>query len=116
MTDAEDDKVKRLPVRFKNPAPEDRTLVRPHEIGKREPCDHSLMMGAFYVVDQKLAEIECGLCGAKLSPIWALVQLTSRDAHFQQAAQRYRDEQKRLAERSRTKCDRCGHMTRISRR
>lgn len=108
--------VERLPVKFKTPVPVDRVLVRPFEIQRHEPCIHSPLMGASYVVDEKLAEVECGKCGAKLNPMWVLAQIASHDRRLHEAQARYQDEQKRLAERSKTKCQHCQKMTRISRR
>lgn len=112
MTD-EDEKVKRLPVRFKPPVPEDRTLVRPFEVAKGGGCSH-LFCG--YVVDEALAEVECGRCGAKLNPMWVLTRLANEDRRMAELRERYQDEQRRLSERSRTKCQHCGKMTRISHR
>lgn len=108
--------VTKLPVRFKSQAPAERTAVLPFEIGRPEPCLHSPLMGATYIVDTKLAEVECGKCGAKLNPMFVLQQIAAEDRRMAQARERYQDEQKRLANRQRTKCDHCGKMTRISRR
>jgi len=113
MTDDPDDNVKRLPVRFKKPVPEDRTLVNPFEVAARFKCLH-VMVG--YVIDPSAAEVECGGCGEKLNPMWVLGQLVTADRRFAESQARYQDEQKRLAERQRTKCYHCGKMTRISRR
>lgn len=108
---ADDDNVKRLPVRFKHPMPDDRSLVRPYEVGKHTKCSH-----AHFIVDDAKAEVECGACGERLNPVWVLAQLCSADSRFHQARARYVDETKRLNERTRTKCDHCGQMTSISRR
>jgi len=113
MSDETDDKVKRLPVRFKKPVPEDRTLVRPFEVAAGLKCQH-IMVG--YVVDPAAAEVECGKCGEKLNPMWVLGQLATIDRRMAESQARYQDEQKRLAERQRTKCYHCGKITRISRR
>lgn len=108
--------VTKIPVRFKSQAPPERTVVRPFEIGRPEPCLHSPLMGATYIVDTKLAEVECGKCGAKLNPMFVLQQIAAEDQRMATARDRYQEEQKRLAERTRTKCDHCHKMTRISRR
>ena len=105
------DNVTKLPVRFKTPVPDDRTLVRPWEVARHGQCMHDK-----FIVDDKLLEVECGKCGDKLSPMWVLVQLASREMRIHEAAKRYQEEMKRLAERERTKCLHCGQMTRISRR
>jgi hypothetical protein len=109
----DDDKVKQLPVRFKNPAPEDRTLMRPYEVDKGGGCSHFMV---HYIIDEKLAEVECGGCGAKLNPMWVLGQLANMDRRYEEGQKRYQEEMKRLDERERTKCQNCGKMTRISRR
>lgn len=108
-----DDNVKKLPVRFKEPVPGERTLVRPYEVMKDGGCSHFL---THYIVDEKLAEVECGTCGAKLNPMWVLGQLANMDRRYEEAATRYQEEMKRLSERELTKCRHCGKMTRISRR
>lgn len=105
--------VTQLPVRFKQPLPDDRVVVRPWEVGKREECRH---LNCQYIISEELAEVECGRCGAKLNPMWVLGQLAHSDRRMHEAAERYRDEIKRLNERSRTKCQHCGQMTGISRR
>ena len=110
MTD-DGDNVKKLPVRFKNPVPEDRTLLFPHEVGKWDKCHHEK-----FVIDSSKAEVECGTCGEKLNPMWVLGRLAGCEANFHETHTRYAEEIKRLSERTRTKCNNCGKMTRISRR
>jgi Zn finger protein HypA/HybF involved in hydrogenase expression len=105
------DNVKKLPVRFKNPVPDDRTLLFPYEVGKHTKCYHEK-----FVVDEAKAEVECGSCGEKLNPMWVLRHLTGRDTRFAEAHRKYHEEMKRLSERERTKCEHCGKMTGISRR
>jgi hypothetical protein len=112
VADQEDDgNVTKLPVRFKNPVPEERTVVLPHEVQRSGKCLH-FMKG--YIVDEALAEVECGGCGAKLNPMWVLVRLALEDRRMQEAANRYQEEMKRLDERSKTKCRSCGKMTPVS--
>jgi hypothetical protein len=86
--------------------------VFPHEVGKTG-CTH---YNAAYIVDETLAEVECGKCGAKLNPIWVLARLATEDRRYLDAQRRYQEEMARLSERERTKCEHCGHMTRISHR
>ncbi len=106
-----DEKVKRLPVRFKTALGEKRTLFSPYEVGKPSACTHRN-----FLVDERSAVVECGQCGEKLNPMWVLQQLARDDARFHQAARQYQDEMRRLSERSSTKCRHCGRMTSISRR
>lgn len=107
------DVVTKLPVRFKHPVPEERAVVFLHEVGRGHECPHLFVP---YIVDQALAEVECGRCGAKLNPMWVLTRLASEDRRHEEGQRRYQDEMKRLSDRARTKCDHCGKMTRISRR
>lgn len=110
-----EDNVTKLGVRFKAPTPPDRTVVRPHEVGRRE-CMHLIDMGASFIVSEKEAEVTCSLCQTKLSPVWALAQLAGRESRFHEAHKRYHEEMARLSERAKTKCQHCDRMTRISRR
>lgn len=106
------DNVQKLPVRFKGPAPEDRSLFVPHEVGKHV-CSHWPLQ---VVVSETAAEVECVTCGTKLNPVWVLARLAREDSRFHENHKRYHNELKRLGERERTKCDHCGKMTRISSR
>ena len=103
--------VTKLPVRFKPQAPDERTLLRPWEVGKSGGCSHDR-----FVVDEKKSEVECADCKEKLNPMWVLVHLAAMDSRMREASKRYKDEMARLSDRSRTKCEHCGKMTGISRR
>lgn len=107
---SDEDGVTRLPVRFKNPGPADKTLLWPHEVGKLT-CFHQR-----FVVDEKLSEVECADCKERLNPMWVLKYLAGKDNQFRESQERYQTEMARLKERSRTKCQHCGGITRISRR
>lgn len=115
MTDDTPDNVKKLPVQFKKPAPNERSLLHGWEVVRRgdSNCNH---YNAGFIVDSKLATVECARCHALLNPMWALEQLCVRDHQFHENSQRYHAEMQRLAERSRTKCEWCGKLTRISHR
>jgi len=106
------DNITRLPVKFKNPMPEERAVLHPWEVMKGGGCSHFMVQ---YVVDEALAEVECGKCGAKLNPMWVLSKLASQDRRFEEGQKRYQEEMQRLGERSRTKCFHCGKLTDISR-
>lgn len=93
-----------LGVKFKKPFPEDLTLI----VGYPK-CYH----GPF-IVDSDNAEVTCGKCGEKLNPMVVLDRLARKESQYRATAERYQEEMKRLAERSRTKCQHCGKMTRIS--
>ena len=111
---SDDDKVTRLPVSFREPPPTDRVLIGPYEVPLADtPCNHLM---AQYLIDPSLAEVICGRCKAKLNPMWVLEQLARNDRRYAASQAAAREASKRLDERSRTKCDHCGKMTRISRR
>ncbi len=68
-----------------------------------------------YILDRKLAAVECQDCGAYLNPLFVLEMLSYREAYWNM---RQRDLAKYLAEindeikeRTRTKCTHCGNMT-----
>ncbi len=106
------DNVRKLPIKFKGPLPDERTLLLPYEVGKSK-CLH--YPGRF-IIDTSLAEVTCGDCNEKLNPMWVLGQLAGRDRKFAEAHDTYHEQMKRLDERTRTKCENCGKMTRISRK
>jgi ribosomal protein S27E len=58
--------------------------------------------------------ITCKLCGEKLNPMYALKMLAQQETRWHETRKRYQEEMKRLDERSRTTCEHCGKMTRIS--
>lgn len=68
-----------------------------------------------FTIDEKLAQVKCRDCGEKLDPMYALVQLCQQEGRYHELHARYQDEITRLGERSKTKCQYCGQMTRISR-
>lgn len=99
-------KVTALPIRFKSES-EERTL---YPVESR-PCYHQ---GGF-IVDESAAEVTCKICAVKLNAIWVLAQLAHKETKYHLSMERYRDEMARLANRSKTKCQHCHQMTRISR-
>jgi ribosomal protein S27E len=60
-------------------------------------------------------EVTCGACGTKLDPMFVLKQLATEESRWFNNRDRYQDEMKRIEERSKTECEHCGKMTRISR-
>jgi hypothetical protein len=120
MSPVDDEGVTRLPVKFKTPPSEERTLEIVH--GGRDGCNHTFTIvggeikNVTYLVAEAAAEVECSNCKAKLNPMWVLARLAHDETRYHETAKRYQEEMKRLSERTRTKCDNCGHMTRISRR
>ncbi|MGF6792750.1 hypothetical protein [Paraburkholderia sp. 35.1] len=104
MSDAE---IHDLPIRARRDLGDERVLKAVHT----GQCWH----GHGFIVDEQLADVTCAACGGKLNPLWVLAQLANRENRFHELHAPYQDELARLAERQRTKCERCGQMTRISR-
>lgn len=69
-----------------------------------------------YLVNAALAVVQCAECKQFLNPVFVLQQLLGHQSEFMQLHDRYQDEMRRLKERSRTKCQHCGEMTRITHR
>ncbi len=97
-----------LPVGHK-PPPEQGSYLRPVPYGV---CMH---WRGPYEVDIPGAKCKCLQCGAEVSAIFVLQQLMNDESQWKRERAVYQDEMKRLAERSRTKCQHCGELTRISR-
>lgn len=98
--------VVKLNVPFKPPVAEEQFLVQaPHT------CSHH--SGPF-LIDDTLAEVTCGRCKQKLNPMFVLKQLMYSESRWHASFARYQGEMKRLSERSKTKCEHCKKMTRIS--
>ncbi len=67
-----------------------------------------------FEVDSKAGKCICKACGEEVDAIFVLEQLMKMESRWMQTRAAYQDEMKRLAERSSTKCQKCGQMTRIS--
>lgn len=126
MADADDDKVQRLPVRFKAPPGADEPQLRVVE-SYGDDCNHSWyfekrdgMSGTVryvtYMIREGETEVECSRCHLRLDPVWVLKKLAHHESKYRETQKRYVEEVNRLSERSRTKCEHCQKMTRISRR
>lgn len=99
--------IAQLPVKYKKPEPGERFLV-PVELGK---CSH--WQGPFEI-DVKGDKCTCKRCGEQVGAMFVLEMLMRQESQWMQTRATYQDEMKRLAERSRTKCNHCGKMTGIS--
>lgn len=104
----DDDKITKLPVAFKDPGGSERFL----KVVRRKGCQHD----GPYLIDTRVDHVECGKCGDLLSAVWVLGRLANYETRWHETSKRYRDEMKRLDERTRTQCKHCGKMTKISRR
>lgn len=104
-----DDKsnVTQFPLKPK-PRPEDdpeRFLVLEEGV-----CQHN---GGFSL-NEKEDQVICKKCGTRLNPMHVLKLLAREETKWHQTRALYRDEMKRLGERSRTTCEHCNRVTKIS--
>ena len=76
-------------------------------------CKHYM---AQFEVDLEAGDCKCMQCGERVSAIFVLKQLMQAESRWMQSRKAYQEEMKRLRERSRTKCEHCHKMTRISHR
>lgn len=104
----ETDNVRALPV-TPRPAPEEGAMLQPVPATK---CHHHL---ASFEVDVDAGKCRCKRCGDEVSPMFVLERLMLQESRWMQTMRTYQDQMKRLSDRSRTKCQHCGEMTRISR-
>lgn len=101
----------------------DRASVHPLPVIPRDQSTERVLTPVYvtkcfhrrFLVDEKLQEVECGDCHEKLSPMYVLTRLCSKENRYHELHARYHDELARLAARSRTTCQHCGKMTTISR-
>jgi hypothetical protein len=106
--DTEDEPcIVRLPVEHR-PALDDGQFLR------GVPHTHCRHFNGPFEVDADAASCKCLRCGEAVSPIFVLEQLMNQESLWMRSRRAYQDEMLRLQTRSRTKCERCGHMTRIS--
>lgn len=118
---SDDDKIKPIGVKFKQPPGEDEPKFRVLDRFDGG-CSHNTyyrdgkMREVQYLIRPGEAEVECGQCGAKLDPMWVLNRIASRESEALRLRKIAAQEMARLHERSRTKCRHCGQMTEISRR
>ena len=67
------------------------------------------------IVDPKLLELECADCHVKLNPIQFLVMLAGTEAAYEWKQESLRQQQKKLDDRRRCRCTKCGEWTEIRR-
>lgn len=116
----DDDKVRKLGVKFKNPPGDDEPELK-LVLGMQGQCNHlwriegARTRHAQYLLRDGETEVECGFCGTRLDPMFVLQKLAREESQWSRHRQQYLDELKRLNERKRTKCEHCNRMTTISR-
>ena len=99
--------ITKLPVKNKREGERDLFLVKP----PYDACGH--YQGPFEV-DEDAGKCVCKACGGEVTPMFVLMAMLHKESRWMTTHERHKDEMKRLAERSRTTCDHCGKMTRIS--
>lgn len=102
----ETDNVHALPVKPR-PLPEEGAMLQPVPAGQ---CAHLLTA---FTIDLDAGKCFCKTCSGEVSPMFVLAQLMKQESRWMRTMATYQDQMKRLAERSRTKCQHCGQMTRI---
>lgn len=117
---SDDDNVVELPIKAKAKRDENGPMLTVIDSWP-EGCNHKWRVTGFktqdahYLIREGETEVECGLCGTRLDPMFVLRQMAHYETQWHRGRARYLDEMKRLKERSRTKCTHCGNMTKISR-
>lgn len=99
--------VLQLPANYR-PPPDGSLMLVPSPSG----CIH---FGTTFEVDERGGKCRCLGCGQEVSPMFVLQRLMQLESRWMRTRAAYQDEMKRLAERSRTKCQHCKQITRISR-
>lgn len=66
-----------------------------------------------FLVDEKKAEVECGICHEKLNPMWVLVEIATQDRILRDRWAGMKAEVELMKPKLRTKCKHCGEMTPI---
>ncbi len=70
--------------------------------------------GHQYKIDPEAEKVTCKNCPKTFNPMAVLVDLAKEESIWAMNRRSYIDEMERLSARSKTKCDYCGKMTRIS--
>lgn len=104
----ETDNVHVLPVKARQ-SPEEGAMLQ------RVPVTQCQHLFATFTIDLDAGKCFCKRCNGEVSPMFVLEQLMNKESQWMRTMATYQDQMKRLAERSRTKCQHCGEMTRISR-
>lgn len=104
--DVSGDNILMLPVKPREPVAERFLEAVPYSA-----CSH--LFGPF-IVDDKAGKCTCKKCGAEVSAMFVLERLMQQESRWMRTREAYMGEMERLAKRSKTKCEHCAKMTRIS--
>ena len=103
-------------ISIKSGKPSDRTYERTLINGRRYDAQQCTHKGPF-IMDKKLATVECQDCGALLNPIYVLEMLASHETYWnmrqKELSEYLRKVNEEIEGRERTKCTHCGNMTAI---
>lgn len=102
--------VVRLKTEHREPPDGSRMLVPVPYVGR---CSH---WNTSFEVDVAAGDCKCLGCGERVSAMFVLEELMKQESRWMRTRAAYQDEMARLRARERTKCEKCGHMTRISSR
>jgi DNA-directed RNA polymerase subunit M/transcription elongation factor TFIIS len=96
---------------------DERTYAKTIIDNSRRYAQHSCEHKGPYIVDRKLATVECGDCGAYLNPMYVLEMLAYKEAYWNKRQEELtaylREINEEIKERTRTKCTHCGNLTAI---
>ena len=113
MSDEKDNNIIRLAPK----QPEGRTYERTLIDGGRRYTPNACAHKGPYIIDRKLAAVECGDCGALLNPIYVLEVLACQEAYWNMRRRDLSEYLKvinaEIEGRSRTRCVHCQNMTPI---
>lgn len=99
-----DDKIKRLPVRFRKEGHEGKMLTLVPRY--RNKClEHQ------YIIDEEANKVTCTNCDKIFNPMFVLVQLARKESRWMMNRSDYQDRMKRLSEKQRVKCKHCKQFT-----
>jgi len=103
-----DDNITKIGIGFKKPVNEEKMLTL-------IPSYHKECREHAYIIDAEASKVTCSKCEKTFNPMSVLVDLARKESQWMMNGKRYTEEMKRLDERSRTKCKKCGEITKISR-
>jgi DNA-directed RNA polymerase subunit RPC12/RpoP len=90
-----------------------RTIIDNSRRYRQDQCAHK----GPYIVDRKLAAVECEDCGAYLNPLYVLEMLAYKETYWntrQEELTTYlATVNEEIKDRTRTRCTHCGNMTAI---
>jgi hypothetical protein len=69
-----------------------------------------------FLVDESKNHVECAKCKAILNPMWVLIELAQNESRNRWKLQKLKEEIISNEQKMNCKCDKCGKMTRISRK